>query len=81
MTLQEFYTLQEAEKRAELYENGLVLGHKFQEDMRITLYRLHSFYVEAYYDRKTDDIKKTRTLSDSEISESYINEFNSGWKS
>lgn len=51
MTLTRFNLLPEDEKAYSLWNLGVFLDERSEEHYRISLYRLHGFYVEVFYEQ------------------------------
>jgi hypothetical protein len=64
MTIQQFQHLGEAEKIGAVLEYGRLLAQNLQEEYRVFLYRLESFYVAVKYYLTNDDLKEIDSYSD-----------------
>ena len=72
MTLYQFKMLDEMEQAETLWNKGVHIGERFDEEHNIILYQIDGFYVEVFYHREDNDIIKFRTFSSTEQLESYI---------
>ena len=66
MTLYQFNMLDENEQ-AEAVWDGVRIGERHDEEHSILLYQLDSFYVEVFYDREHNVIRKFETLTEDQI--------------
>jgi len=66
MTLYQFNSLNERQQAESLWENGVHIGERQDEEHTIALYQLRSFYVEVFYHSQLNEIKKTRSFSSTE---------------
>lgn len=64
MTIQQFQHLGEVEKIGAVLEFGRLLAQNLQEEYRVFLYRVESFYVAVKYYLRTDDLKEIDSYSD-----------------
>lgn len=64
MTIQQFQHLGEVEKIGAVLEYGKLLAQNLQEEYRIFLYRVESFYVAVKYYLSNDDLKEIDTYSE-----------------
>ena len=62
MTLYQFNALDEMEQ-AEAVWSGVHLGERQDEEHSILLYQIDSFYVEVYYHREYNVIRRIRSFS------------------
>jgi hypothetical protein len=49
MTLNSFKLLDEREQAETLWDKGVQLGERFDEEHHILLYQIDGFYVEVFY--------------------------------
>ena len=68
MTIQQFQHLGELEKIGAVLEYGRLLAQNLQEEYRIFLYRLESFYVAMKYHLTNDQLKEIDIYSEVEQS-------------
>jgi len=54
--------LSDNEKAQILWDKGVFLMNRDENGLLINLYALFDFYAEAYYDSKTNEIKRFRTF-------------------
>jgi len=73
MTLYEFNQLDEMEQ-AEAVWSGTHIGERFDEVHSILLYQIDGFYVEAYYHREYNVLKRFRSFSSVTQLEPYLEE-------
>ena len=64
MTIQQFQHLGEVEKIGAVLEYGKLLAQNLQEEYRLFLYRIESFYVAVKYYLRNDDLKEIDTYSE-----------------
>lgn len=64
MTLEEFYQLPEMEKLSAIVQYGRLMAHNIEDDSRIFLYRLESFYVSASYAKQGDTLMEINCFLD-----------------
>jgi hypothetical protein len=71
MTLYQFNQLDEMEQ-AEAVWDGVHIGERQDEEHTILLYQLGSFYVEAYYHREHNALRRFRSFSSTEQLAPYL---------
>ncbi len=71
MTLYEFNVLNEDEKTALLWSEGLFVTDK--PGSSILLYQLYDFYVEVFYEGKENKIQRLRSFSSLDQLDAYLN--------
>ena len=64
MTIQQFQYLGEVEKIGAVLEYGRLLAQNLQDEYRIFLYRVESFYVAVKYFLGSDDLKEIDSYSE-----------------
>ncbi|HUR10764.1 MAG TPA: hypothetical protein VM012_05315 [Flavitalea sp.] len=64
MTIQQFQCMDEMEKLATVLEYGRLLAQNLQDEYRVFLYRIESFYVSMKYYLTNDQLKEIDTFSD-----------------
>ena len=72
MTLYQFNLLNETQQAETLWENGVHIGEREDLVHTIALYQIGSFYVEVFYHRQLNAIKKFRSFSSTDQLEPYI---------
>jgi len=60
-------------EQAEAVWNGTHIGERFDEEHSILLYQIDGFYVEAYYHREYNVIRRFRRFSSVTQLEPYLN--------
>ena len=71
MTLYEFKCLDEMEQ-AEAVWNGVHLANREDDEHRILLYQIDGFYVEVFYDKEHNVIRRFRSFSNVGPLEPYL---------
>lgn len=71
MTIQQFQRLDEIDKLGTILEEGRLLAQNMQDEYRVFLYRIQSFYVSLKYYLSTDQLKEIDTFSDIPESRHY----------
>ena len=56
MTIQQFHQLNEMEKVSIIMQCGRLMAQNMEENARIFLYRVESFYVSASYSKSNDQL-------------------------
>lgn len=64
MTLQQFHELPELEKLSAIMQFGRLKAQNIEEDTRIFLYRMDTFYVSASYLHPSDQLKEINCYID-----------------
>lgn len=78
MTLYEFNRLEEKEQGETLWENGVHITEREDEAHKFILYQIDSFYIEVWYHKKDNEIKKLRTFSSTNQLEPCLPNINIG---
>ncbi len=73
MTLYDFIALDEMEQ-AEAVWSGVHIADRQDEDHSILLYQIDSFYVEVYYHKELNVIRRFRPFSSTEQLQSYLDQ-------
>ena len=73
MTLYEFNGLDEMEQ-AEAVWDGVFVADREDEEHRILLYQVDSFYVEVYFHKVFQVIRKYKSFSSTEQLQPYLNQ-------
>ncbi|MEI9911745.1 MAG: hypothetical protein WDO71_20110 [Bacteroidota bacterium] len=76
MTLYQFNALDEMEQAEALWEKGVHIGERFDEEHNILLYQIDGFYLEAYYHREYNVLMRFRTFSSLEQLTPYLEKLN-----
>jgi len=63
MTLYQFNSLNETQQAEMLWDNGVHIGERIDSEHTIALYQIYNFYVEVFYHRGSNAIKKFRSFS------------------
>ena len=71
MTLYQFNALDEMEQ-AEAVWSGVHIGERRDEEHNILLYQIDSFYVEVYFNRELNVIRKFRSFSSTDQLGPYL---------
>ncbi len=74
--LYEFNVLTDIEKANMVLDNGTFMLKRHDEEHVINLYTLADFYVELYYDQKSNRIIKIRSFKSTEPLEPYLGDVN-----
>jgi hypothetical protein len=72
MSLYEFNLLNEIQQAEILWENGVHIGERKDQEHTIVLYQIERFYVEVFYHRGLNAIKRFRSFSSTDQLEPYI---------
>lgn len=72
MTIDDFLEMDEMEQ-AEAIWSGKLAGSREQEVYKVLLYRIDDFYVEVYYHKEHNVIKKILPLESKEDLQLYFN--------
>ena len=74
ITLYEFNSLDEFEKGYALWEFGVFLSQRFEEEIGYNLYQLNNFYVEVMYNGGINAITKFTSFSTNTKLDPYLQE-------
>lgn len=66
MTIAQFNSADEMEQAEALWEKGVHIAEREDEVHKFILYQLDSFYVETWYHKEYNVIRKFRTFEDTE---------------
>jgi hypothetical protein len=72
MTPYQFNLLSDGEQTAKVWSEGIFVEYRDHEAFRIELYLLDSFYVEVFYNSKTNQIVKIHSFLTTNNSEPYL---------
>ena len=75
MTLLQFNSLDEMEQ-AEIVWASPHIGERFDAQCSILLYQVDSFYVEVYYDREYNIIRRLKSFASTDQLRPYLDELN-----
>ncbi len=75
MTLYDFIALDEQEQ-AEAVWNGVFIADREDQEHRILLYQIDSFYVEVYYHKEYNVIRRFRPFSSTDQLQPYLEQIN-----
>ena len=75
MTLYGFNALDEAEKHEAIWEYGVMVGERIEEDDTVILYQIFSFNVELYHHRELNVLRRLRSFSSTKCLDVYIEDF------
>ena len=73
MTLYQFIALDEMEQ-AEAVWDGVFIADREDEEHKILLYQIEAFYVEVYYHKKYNVIRKFRPFSSTKQLAPYLSQ-------
>jgi hypothetical protein len=76
MSLFEFNLLNETQQAEILWENGVHIGERADQEHTIVLYQIEGFYVEVFYHRGLNAIKRFRSFSSTDQLMPYTNKIN-----
>lgn len=76
MTLYQFSVLSEDEKTALVWNEGDFVADRWERNCYILLYQVFSFYVEIWYERDLNQIKKLRSFNSTNQLKPYLEEIN-----
>lgn len=74
ITLYEFNALAEIEKAACIWEYGVHISERFDDEYGYILYQIHNFYVEVQYTGPDNTIEKFVSFSTTTKLEPYISD-------
>jgi hypothetical protein len=72
MTMQEFLEGDEMEQAEALWEYGVHIAEREDEVHRFILYQLNAFYVEAWYHKEYNVLRKFNVFDDMEQLQPYL---------
>ncbi|MDQ3842825.1 MAG: hypothetical protein M3342_02250 [Bacteroidota bacterium] len=75
MTLYDFIALDEQEQ-AEAVWNGVFIADREDQEHRILLYQIDSFYIEVYYHKEYNVIRRFRPFSSTDQLQPYLEQIN-----
>jgi hypothetical protein len=62
LTLYDFNGMEENGKAEAVFTAGVFIDDRDEPGLKVQLYRLHSFYVEVFYDAKANKITQYRAF-------------------
>lgn len=77
MTLYEFLVENENDQYQLVWDSGQYISSCVQGDFRIHLYAIDTFFIEIYYDTKTNTIVDKKTFTHGLLMDKYCPEINS----
>jgi hypothetical protein len=72
MTMVEFRQLELPEQIADLYEHGVYLGKRKEEELAVLLYQLDCFYVEVFYKTYRKDVLEIQVSESVLVLDPYL---------
>ena len=75
MTLYQFNLLDEREKTVLLWEKAVQLGERSDAEHRITLYQIDNFYVEVFYHKEYNVLRRMRSFNHVDQLRPYLDDF------
>lgn len=72
MTLCEYNYLDQAEQFEALYDHGIHISDRADDDYCIILFQLDSFYIELYFHIEHNSLKKFRSFSNVDLIKPYL---------
>jgi hypothetical protein len=78
MTLYQFNALDETEQHEAVWNHGVMVGERIEDQHRVLLYQLFSFYIELYYHTEYNVLRRLRSFSNTECLDAYIDTLDLG---
>ena len=75
MTPEEFYELDEQEQ-AETIWDGVQVADRFEDEYDVILYQIGKLYVEVYYHREHNFIRKLNAFTKPDLLDIYLEKLN-----
>ena len=72
MTLYQFNLLNETQQAETLWDKGVHIAERKENEYIVLLYQIDGFYVEVFYDQKKNGIKRFRSFSSIEQLGPYL---------
>jgi hypothetical protein len=72
MTLYEFRLLSDDKQVEHLYNDGVYIGKRKDEDSSVVLYQLGNFYIEIYYLKYRSLISRLRCFTSTDALNPYL---------
>jgi hypothetical protein len=76
MTLYQFNSLDENEKHQLVWNEGVLLASREDNELKYLLYQVDSFYVELKYDVCSNEIKPCKSFVSTNFLEPYLTQIN-----
>lgn len=76
MTLHQFHELDEMEQVEALWEHGVLIADRDEGEYKLILYQIDAFYVEVWYHKQYNVVRKYRPFSSIEILGPYLDQLN-----
>ena len=73
MTLYQFIAMDEMEQQEAIWE-GVHVGDRDDGEHRILLYQFYNFYVEVYYHKEYNVVRRYRPFSSTNPLDPYLNQ-------
>jgi hypothetical protein len=73
MKLYEFLGLSDEEQYNTTWAIGVMVDQFIKDNIAINLYAINEFFVEVYYDQKTNKILYKKTFKHGELLDKYLN--------
>jgi hypothetical protein len=74
--LYEYNVLPDVKKTQLLWDNGVFLMNREDDNQLVNLYALFDFYVEVYYMQKSNEIKRIKTFKSINPLQPYLDRIN-----
>jgi hypothetical protein len=74
MTLSEYNQLNPSEQFEALYDHGIHIADRADDQYCIILFQLDSFYIELYFHIEQNELKKLRCFSNIDFIKPYLEE-------
>ena len=72
MTLNQFQLLSEEDQATTTWANGSFLAIGDMEHIKVLLYQIHGFYVEAFYNCESNKVEYFKSFSSTDDLEPYL---------
>jgi hypothetical protein len=76
MTLNQFHKLDEMEQVEALWEYGVHIADRDEGEHKLILYQVDAFYVEVWYHKEYNVVRKYRAFSSTDILGPYLDKLN-----
>ena len=76
MTLYQFNVLSKKQQAELTFYEGKFVDDRIEDDFKVLLYQLYSFYVEMYYNQKENRIVRLRNFSSTTQLDPYLYKIN-----
>jgi hypothetical protein len=78
MELSDFIMLNEEEKKLVVLHEGVLIGKRKDVESIIFLFQLDKFYVEAFCNTKTKDVKQYQVFAHTKLLQPYLENISIG---